>query len=416
MDRPKPPSPTRTLRRAALPGALALTLVCGAVAFAGMDFSTRRVDRERISIGTVEKGTLEIKVRAAGRLLPENVEYIASRVAGRVVQVNVKPGDKVKKGDVLVELANPQLVTSAEEARSALEGARAELDAAEAELRTNLLNHEAALVRARTDLQKAQVQLEAESRLVGEHIVSEIDYRRSQLEVAQLTEILSLEERRVKTVRDNVDVQLSIRRSRVAQLGRALERASSEAANLTLVSGMDGVVQAIEIDVGQQLQPGSPVGRIAQADRLYAELRVPAREAAEVRQDQSVSVDLRSGLVEGIVTRVDPTVTDGTVTVDVALNGKLPAGARPLLPVEATVYLERLPGTLYVSRPSSVRADSAISVYRLDRAGQYATRVALRTGKLSLNHVQVLDGLRAGDRIITSEIDEWQTESRILID
>lgn len=416
MDRPKPRSTTRVLRRAALLGGLALTLICGAVAVAGMDFSTHRVGRERISIATVQKGTLEIKVRAAGRLLPENVEYIASRVAGRVVKVNVRPGDRVRRGDVLVELANPQLVTSAEEARSALEGARAELDAAEAELRTNLLNHEAALVRARTDLQKARVQLEAESELVGEHIVSQIDYRRSQLEVAQLTEILSLEERRVKTVRDNVDVQLSIRRSRAAQLARALERVSSEAENLTLVAGMDAVVQAIEIDVGQQLQPGSPIGRIAQDGRLYAQLKVPAREAAEVRPDQRVSVDLRSALLDGVVTRVDPTVTDGTVIVDVALKGELPAGTRPLLPVEATVYLARLPNTLYVNRPSYVRADTDISVYRLDHAGHYATRVALKTGRLSLNHVQVLEGLRAGDRIITSEIDEWQTERRILID
>jgi multidrug efflux pump subunit AcrA (membrane-fusion protein) len=169
------------------------------------------------------------------------------------------------------------------------------------------------------------------------------------------------------------------------------------------------------VDVGQQLQPGSPIGRIARRDQLYAELKVPAREATDVEPGQHVVVDTRSGTVSGIVTRVDPGVTEGTVIVDVDLVGAAPAGSRPHLPVEGIIYLSRLPNTLFVGKPAYVKSNAAMTVYKLDEAGKYATRVTIKAGKLSVNHVQVLEGLKAGDRVITSETGEWQDKERILI-
>lgn len=415
MDHARPPSRVRRIRRAAVTIALASLIVGGGVTLARIDFSSQRVDRDKLSIETVRRGTLEIKVSANGRLAPKNVEYIASQVAARVAQTHVRPGDAVRVGQLLVELANPQLIASAEEAHSAWEGAVAELRASESELRTNLLNQEAVLVQAQFNLEKAQVQLEAETKLIGQHIISEVDYKRSKLNVAQLTRTHAIEESRLQAIRGNIEVQLAVGRSRVTQLARALDRARNEVANLEIVAGIDGIVQAIDVDVGQQLQAGSPVGRIAQHDRLYAELKVPAREAAEVQAGQEAVVDTRDGTVRGVVTRVDPAVTEGAVIVDVDLHGALPAGARPQLPVEGIVYLSRLPDTLYVGKPSYVKTNSDIAVYKLDAAGRYAMRVRIRTGKLSVNYLQVLEGLRAGDRIITSEIGEWQDQERVLI-
>lgn len=415
MDHARPPSRVRRIRRAAVTIALASLIVGGGVTLARIDFSSQRVDRDKLSIETVRRGTLEIKVSANGRLAPKHVEYIASQVAARVAQTHVRPGDAVRVGQLLVELANPQLIASAEEAHSAWEGAVAELRASESELRTNLLNQEAVLVQAQFNLEKAQVQLEAETKLIGQHIISEVDYKRSKLNVAQLTRTHAIEESRLQAIRGNIEVQLAVGRSRVTQLARALDRARNEVANLEIVAGIDGIVQAIDVDVGQQLQAGSPVGRIAQHDRLYAELKVPAREAAEVQAGQEAVVDTRDGTVRGVVTRVDPAVTEGAVIVDVDLHGALPAGARPQLPVEGIVYLSRLPDTLYVGKPSYVKTNSDIAVYKLDAAGRYAMRVRIRTGKLSVNYLQVLGGLKAGDRIITSEIGEWQDQERVLI-
>jgi multidrug efflux pump subunit AcrA (membrane-fusion protein) len=206
-----------------------------------------------------------------------------------------------------------------------------------------------------------------------------------------------------------------VRKARVTELARALDRARNQATNLRIVAGIDGIVQALTVDVGQQLQPGSPVGRIAQQDALYAELKVPAREAGVVQAGQSVVVDTRAGTAEGTVVRIDPGVVDGTVIVDVELHGALPPGARPHLPIEGIVYVSRLPDTLYVGKPAYVKSHSSIAVYKLDADGRYATRVTIEAGEVSLNYLQVLQGLAAGDRIITSEVGEWQDEERILL-
>ena len=390
-------------------------LVVATVTLANIDFSTKRVDRRKLSIEMVQRGTLEIKVSANGQLLPRNIEYIAAQVTGRVARTYVKAGDVVTTGQLLVELTNPQLIGSSEEAYSAWEGAVIELRASEADLQTNLLNQKVVLTQAEFDLQRAQVQLEAESRLMGQHIIPEVQYKRSKLTVTQLTQTLDLEKVRVKKMSDNIKVAQEVKKARVTELARALDRARNQVANLKIVAGIAGIVQEVGVDVGQQLQPGSPVGRIAQLDRLYGELKVSAREATGVALGQKVVIDTRNGTVDGVVTRVDPAVTDGTVVVDADLKGVLPTGARPQLPIEGTIYLSQLENTLYVGKPAYVKTNSTITVYKLDPAGRYATRVAIRTGKLSINYLQVLAGLQAGDRIITSGDDEWRDKERILV-
>lgn len=415
MDRARPASTARAIRRATLIAAVASVLVGGGVTLAHIDFSTQRVAREKLSIETVQHGTMEVKVSANGQLLPKNIEQIASQVTGRVATRHVRPGDRVKVGDLLLELTNPQLNASAEEAYSAWEGAVTELRAADSELQTHLLNQQVVLTQAQFSLAAARVQLEAQSRLSGQHIIPEIDFKRSQLNVAQLTQTCAIEASRLQKFRDNIQVQLAVKQARVTELARALDRARNQAANLRVTAGIDGIVQAIGVDVGQELQPGSPIGRVAQPEPLYAELKVPAREAIEVELGQTAVVDTRSGTVDGIVTRVDPAVTEGTVVVDVDLQGPLPPGARPQLPIEGIIYLSRLPDTLYVGKPAYVRSNSLLSVYKLDSTGRYAARVRIKAGRLSINYLQVLQGLRVGDRIITSDSGEWQDQERILI-
>jgi len=392
-----------------------VAVISGGVMLAGIDFRTQRVDRTKVSIDTVQRGTMEIKAGANGQLLSKRIEHFAAQVPGRVAKADIKPGAVVQAGQVLVELANPQLTAAAEEAQSAWEGAVAELQAAEAELQTNMLNQEVVLIQVQFNAEKAKAKTEADEALARNGLISGIELKRSQLDLNQLRKTSDIEARRLQKVRGNIQVQLAVRRSRVAQLARALERARAQAADLKVVAGISGIVQAITVEVGQQLQPGSPIGRIARQDQLYAELRVPAREATQVRAGQKVVVDTRNGTVNGVVTRVDPGVTDGTVVVDADLEEPLPAGARPQLQVEGIVYISQLSDTLYVGKPSYVKNDSAITVWKLDAAGRYATRTKIRVGKVSLNHLQVLQGLQAGDRIITSEIGEFQDQERILL-
>jgi len=415
MDRAIPKSKASQIKRIAVIAIAASALISGGVMLANIDFSTRRVDRTTLSIETVQQGMMDVKVGANGQLLSRHIEQLAAQVPGRVAKADIKPGAVVHVGQVLVELANPQLIASAEEAQSAWEGATAELQAAQADLQTNMLNQEVVLTQVQFNSEKAQVKTESDEALARDGLIPGIDLKRSQLDLAQLRKTYGIEASRLQKLRDNIEVQLSVKKSRVTQLARALDRARTQSADLKVVAGINGIVQAINVEVGQQLQPGSPIGRIAQQDQLYAELKVPAREATQVQAGQRVVVDTRNGIVEGTVTRIDPGVTDGTVVVDVDLPGALPAGARPQLPVEGTIYVSQLPNTLYVGKPSYVKNDAAITVYKLDPAGHYATRVTIKAGKVSLNYMQVLQGLQAGDRIITSEVGEWQDQQRILL-
>ena len=415
MDYVRPKSKKSFSKRTLLIGFGVIALIGAIIAFVSIDFSTQRVERSKVTIDTVKRGTLEIKVHANGQLVPKNVEYIASQVTGRVAKVLVKPGDAVKIGAILAMLDNPQLLARSEEAESAWEGAVNEAKAAQAELRANLLTQEATLTQAKFTLQRAKVRFAAEDKLAGQKIISEIDYQSSKLNVAQAIEQLALEQNRFNAIRDNVKVQLDVRQSRANELSKAYDRAKDEVDNLQIVAGIDGVVQDISVDIGQQLQSGAPIGRIARPDQLYAELRVPAREATEVQMGQKVIVDTRNGTIDGIVTRVDPAVREGTVIVDVDLKGQIPAGARPQLQVEGVVYLSQLADTLYVGRPAYVKSNADIVVYALDESGNYAARIPIKAGKVSLDYIQILSGLEEGDRIITSETGEWQNKDRILL-
>lgn len=416
MDHVKTPSRAGSYGRLIAFALGGLVLVGGAIAVALIDFKTARVDHQKISLATVEKGPLDVKVRATGQLVPRNVEYVGAQVNGRVVRRLVQPGDMVKVGQLLVELANPQLVTSAEEARSAWEGGVKELHATESELKTNLLNQEIALTQAQFSLESAQLQLEAETELMTQNMVPGVVYKRTQLNVTQLRKARDFEQSRVDALRANIQVQLAVKQARVAELARTLERANTSVGNLRIVAGIDGIVQALNADVGQELAPGKSLGRIAQPEPLYAELKVLARESSEVRPGQTVLLDTHNGTVEGVVARVDPAITEGNVIVDVDLRGKLPAGSRPQLAVDGDIYLSRLSDAVYVGRPSYVKANSDVSVYKVDATGRYAERVVVKAGRLSLTQMQVIEGLKPGDRIITSEAGEWQDKERVRID
>src|SRR6185295_10406195 len=230
MDRTIPKSKARLIKRIAIVAAIAVALVGGGVRLASIDFKSHRVDRQKLSIDTVQQGTMEIKVSANGQLLSKNIEQLVAQVSGRVAKREVQPGALVRVGQVLMELSNPQLVTSAEEAQSAWEGAVAELQSSEAELQYNMLNQEVVLTQAKVNLEKAQLTLETDRLLDRDKLVSAVELKRAQFDVNQLEKTYALEETRLQKLRDNIQVQLAVKKSRVAQLERALERAKTQAA------------------------------------------------------------------------------------------------------------------------------------------------------------------------------------------
>ena len=415
MDRVRQKSKFAAVKKVSGFSVLAMLFLYGAISIAGMDFKSRRVNRDTLLVDTVQRGTLEIRVSANGELLPRDIELISAQVEGRVARVFVAPGDEVETGQLLAQLSNPEVVNAAEEAFSAWEGTVADLKAFEVELRNGILNQEVYALQAKFAFEKEILKLEAERILHDKNIVSDIDYQQRQLSVEQLKQTVAIEERRLQQNRDNMDTLLTVKKSRVTQLARALDRANNRVTNLGIVAGITGVVQQFDLELGQQLILGIPIGKLARQDVLYAELRVPARQAGEVIIGQNVVVDTRNGTVKGKVSRIDPGVSEGTVVVDVELEGKLPKGARPQLQVEGIIYIAQIDEAIFVGKPTFTRTNAEVTIYKLDSDSEYATRVRVMLGRSSVNQVEVLDGLVPGDRVILSDSSDWQDQPRILL-
>lgn len=393
------------------------TLVAIGVAFAStnLDFSHKRLDRKLLTLGTVQAGLMEVRVNATGVLLPRRVEWLSSEVDGQVAELVVEPGDRVQAGQVLVRLENVQLRASAEEAESLWRGSVAERTSFAAELENQVLDQEAVVLAARFAHEKEILQQEAEAQLIETRTIPEIQYRKTRLHVAQLAEIHEIERQRLQRQVDNQAALLAVKDARIRQAKSALARANSRVDALSVTAGIAGVVQELPLEIGQRLQPGTKLGQIANQDALFAELRVAARQASEVAVGQRVRIDTRNGVVEGAVSRVDPAVSDGLVTVEVDIDGALPKGARPELPVEGIIFVSQIERTLFVEKPTYARSDSKLAVYRIAADGQYAHRTNVVFGKVSVNRAQIVEGLGAGDRIILSDSSAWQDHDSVLL-
>lgn len=392
-----------------------IAFLAAAYVLSTLDFSSRRIDRDNLLIDIVEFGDLDIKVGANGILLAKEVEYLATQVEGRVTRLKVRPGDSVAEGQVLVELTNPDLITAFDQAGSALEGAKASLVSFQVDIENRLLNQQSTTLRAKFDLEKARLQLEADRQLIEKNIISQIEYQQSQLDVEQLAEMYAIEQSRLSKSESNMVSQIAVEESKVKQAIQALTRAEDQMNALLITAQMAGIVQELNLNIGQRIQPGTSVGRIARQDVLYAELNVPSRQASDVVMGQRVEIDTRNGVIEGIVSRIDPAVIDGTVLIDVDLISKIPKAARPELAVEGTIYVAEIKNSLYTGKPAFTRINSEQSIYRLDAEGNYAERIVIKVGQASVNYIEILSGLEAGDRVILSDSSDWQDYSRILL-
>jgi HlyD family secretion protein len=373
------------------------------------------VARSQVWIDQVQEGEMIRQVRGTGVLVPREVRWIAAQSAGRIERVLVKPGARVTADEVLIEMTNPDLHQAMEEAEWALSAGRAELASARVEMENEVLDREANLASVEAQYESARLQSEAETDLAKEGIVPKIQAQQTTLDAQQLKTRLDIERQRYEKYLLVVKARIDAEQARVQQLENTLARRREQVANLEVRAGIDGVLQELVVEEGQQLVIGTSVGRVARPGDLMAELRIPEINARYVQLDQTVAVDTRNGMVDGRVIRIDPAVRNGTVQVDVNLVGNLPAGARPDLTVDGIIEIERLSDVVFVARPAYVQGDSVAQLFRVDDSGT-ATRVQVRLGRTSVNQVEVLDGLAPGDEVIVSDISAWDRHDRLNID
>ncbi len=375
------------------------------------------VDKSDLITAKVEKGNFKVNVRATGVLKPLNIRWVSSQVAGKVERVFVKAGAHVKQGDVLVELSNPELHRELEKARWELEANNAESHAAYVSLESQLVDLENAILSAEMSYQSAKLKLDAETRLIeqGNATVSAIDYQKSQLQVNQQMQHWQAQQQKAEKMRANMAATKLAQQARTGLVKNNFQRVSEQVESLKVKASTSGVVQKVNLIIGERAQTGDSVALIADQKSLFAELQVEEVRARDIAIGQLVSIDTRTSEMIGEVTRIDPAVSGGMVLVDVQLTSELPNEARPELTVDGKIEISNIDNALFVKRPVFAPSNSQIGLYKLTQDQQFARKHPVNFGISSVNKIQILSGLSEGDQIIISDTSDWQEHQDILI-
>ena len=394
-------------------GAVVVAVVLLSAAVASLEPAAPGVDRDTVWIGTVERGTLLRQVRGHGTLVPEELRWVQAQTTGRVDRVFVDPGQRVTADDVILELINPEVERAAVDAENALRREEAELESLRINLISTELDQKARVAEVDADSIRATLQAEANRELSDKGLISEIQLRSSEAVADAMATRREIEGQRLEMTSRANQALLEAKRAEVDQQQALYRLRSEQLGALAVRAGIDGVVQVVPVEIGQQVMAGTMLARVAEPTRLEAELRVPATRARDVLPGQKVAVDTRNGIVAGIVTRVDPSVLDGTVMVEVRLDGEIPNGARPDMAVDGTIEIERLADVLYVGRPVQSQEKATMGLYRLEADGNHAARVQVDLGRASVETIEIIDGLGEGDNVILSDTSRWDDHERI---
>ncbi|PYQ62794.1 MAG: RND transporter [Acidobacteria bacterium] len=393
----------RRMRRTALIVAIIAVVAVVSVGLSRLEPAAPTVQKETLYIDTVKRGPMLRSVRGPGTLVPVEIRFISAPVDARIERIPALPGVRVTADTVLLEMSDPQAEQNALEAQSQLKGAEADYDNLKAQLDSQLLNQQGQVTAAQSASDQAKLQYEADAKLFKDALIPEITQKLSALRSEQLGKQAKIERERYEKSKSSANAQLAAQRARVEQMRALYELRQHQVDSLKVRAGIPGVLQELPGQVGQRVTAGTVLARVARPEKLKAQLQIPEVLAKDVKIGQTATIDTRNGIINGHVSRVAPSVQDGTVLVDVALDGALPEGARPDLSVDGTIEIERLPDVLFVGRPSFGQPNSKVELFKLSQDGKTAVRVPVGLGRMSVSTVEIVNGLQVGDKVILSD-------------
>jgi len=395
---------------------------CGVVAVALVAlFVTRlkpaapEVDRATVWTDAVKQGPLLVQVRGPGTLVPreDKIRLIPAETAATVVRIRVLPGAKVEPGTILMDLVDPQLQQELLDAQLQLKGAQADYINTRAKVQSDLMDQKASGATVRADYSQAQLQAQTDKSLYDLGVISGLTYSASKGKADELTTRNDLEKQRLTLNEKAIETQLAVQQTKVEQAKALLGLKQKQQDALSVRAGISGVLVELDHQVGEHVDVGTTLAKVVQPDQLKASLKIAETQARDIQIGQPAEIDTHNGVIEGKVMRIDPGVLNGTVTVDVELAGALPLGARPDLSVDGQIDLSRMSDVLFVGRPAFGNENSTITLFKLGPDGKTAVRVPVKVGRASVNSIQVLEGLQAGDTVILSDMSRWDGTDRI---
>jgi multidrug efflux pump subunit AcrA (membrane-fusion protein) len=371
------------------------------------------VDRATIYTDTVKRGPMLRDVRGLGTLVPETIWTVPAATDGRVEKRYLLPGTPVKADTVILDLSNPQLEQQTLDAQYQLKGAEAALEQTKAQLQNQLMDKRTAAAQISSQYRTAEMQKETKDQLLQNGLAATLDVKTAEVQAEELAKQNDLAQKEVETFSDSINAQLAVAQATVDQKTALYQLNKSQLERLHIRPGIDGVLQELDVDVGQQVTAGTVLLKVAQPTQLKAALQIAETQAKDIQIGQKASVDTHNGIIPGHVIRIDPAVLNGTRTVDVKLDGPLPAGAVPQLSVEGTIEIERLANVLYVGRPVHGDENSKVGLFKLTPDGKEADRVQVDLGRASVNAVEIRSGLQVGDQVILSDMSAEDNYDRV---
>ncbi len=413
MDIPRPNAAKDKRRKRIIYGVIVVVVLLGITfALSRLKPAAPTVERNLVWIQTVKRGPMVRQVRGLGTLVPEEIRWIAARTQGRVDKIVIRPGAVVEPGTLILELTNPDVVSAAANAKSQLLAAEAQLANLRVQLESQLLAAESTAAAAKSNYEQARLQAEVNDELFKDGLVSPVQMKLSKVSAEEAATRYEIEQKRYAFSKDSIKPQLAVQEAEVERLASQSRLRQDELEALQVRATMAGVLSALPVEVGAQVQPGTNIARVADPTKLKAEVHIAETQAKDIAIGQLASIDTRNGLVDGRVVRIDPAVQNGTVLVDVTLTGQLPKGARPDLSVDGTIELERLDDVVYVGRPAFGQEKSTVGIFKLNDAGE-AIRTQVQLGRSSVNTIEIVSGLQPGDQVILSDMSPYDANDRV---
>jgi len=417
MDIPRPSNATAKRNKRIVVAAIALVFIVGVtIGISKLKPAAPSVERSTVWTDTVKRGSILRQVRGLGTLVPEEIRWIPAETEARVERIIVLPGTPVKADTIIMELSNPQAEQEMVDSEWQLRAAEAESKNARVKVEGDLMTQKAGAATVSSEYNNAKTQAEIDSELAKLGVISGQALKASKGREQELATRHQIEQKRIEINSEAVGSQMAVQRARVEQLRALSQLRRKQYEALRVKAGIDGVLQEVPVQVGQRVTPGANLARVAQPEKLKAELKVPETQAKDIQLGLPASIDTHNGVINGTVMRVDPAVQNGTVTVDVKLTDALPRGARPDLSVDGTINLEQLANVLYVGRPAFGQEKSTVGMFKLDPDGSGASRVQVQLGRSSVTAIEILGGLKEGDQVVLSDMSRWEKADRIRLD
>lgn len=374
------------------------------------------VERSTVSLDSVRRGEMLREVRGLGTLVPVDIRWIPAQTSARVDRIVLQSGAIVKSNSVILELSDPQLQHDSLDAEYGYKAAEADLANLKVQLANNLMAQKSAAADIESQYQQPKLQADVDKQLLDQKLQSEVIARKSAVAAEQLAIKRDLVRQQLKIADDAAKAQVAAQEAHLAQQRVLYELKKDQLDALHVRAGINGVLSAVSVSVGQQVTPGTNLVRVADPSHLKATIQIPETQAKDAAIGQKASIDTHNGICEGHVTRVDAAVVNGTVAVDISFAGPQPQGARPDLSVDGTIEIERLPDILYVGRPVQGQPNSGLGLFKVLNGGKEAVRVTVQMGRSSVSTIEVLRGLQVGDQVILSDMSAWDAYDRVRLE